>query len=291
VTLARERVFTFGLHRGLVGVLAEPADGPGTNAPAILLYNVGLNHRVGPFRLNVDIARHLAAAGYTSLRFDLSGLGDSLARNDGLAEIERGTADVREAMEFVTNKCGIDSFVIIGLCSGVDTSHPITVADRRIKGTAFIDGYSYQTLGYRVRRALMRGRRLLSPRRYKSWLDRRLHLATAQSLEIGDLPEIFDREYPPIEQFRADIRRMLARETRLLFINTGSTWFYNHRDQFKAILHVRELPPGLEVEYWPDSDHVFTATARRTRLVNRLADWVQSHFPPVLMEALVNLAS
>jgi len=291
VTPVRERVFTFGRQCGLVGVLADPADLPRPGAPAILLYNVGLNHRVGPYRLNVELARDLARAGYTSLRFDLSGLGDSLSRPDSLSENERAVSDVSASMEFMTRRFGIDSFVIIGLCSGVDAAHPLTVADSRIKGAAFIDGYSYQTLGYVLRRGLMRGRRLLSPSRYKSWVDRHLRRPTARSMEIGESPEIFEREYPPIDRFRADVRQMVERGTYLLFINTGNTWFYNHRGQFKDILGVRTLPPGVEVEYWPAADHVFTAVEHRARLVQRIGDWVTLRFPAEVLEGLAVVAS
>jgi len=290
LTSAKERVFTFGSHRGLVGVLAEPAERTDPAVPAVLLYNVGLNHRVGPYRLNVDIARHLAAAGYASLRFDLSGLGDSVARAGARSEIDRGMADVQDAMDFVTAKCGISSFVLVGLCSGVDPGHRLSVSDVRVKGAAFIDGYSYETPGYRLRVLLERGRKLLSPPRYFSWLNRRLG-AAGQSLEIGDIPEIFDREYPPVDEFKRDVWRMIERDMQLLVINTGNTWFYNYAGQFKDILGIRELPRQVEVDYWPDVDHVFTAVAHRQRLVQRLGGWVQCRFPLVRTEALANVAS
>ena len=74
-----ERVVTFGGQGELVGVLSQP-DVVRPSAPWVLLWNTGLHPRVGPCRLNVQLARRLAALGIPSLRFDLSGLGDSAAR-------------------------------------------------------------------------------------------------------------------------------------------------------------------------------------------------------------------
>jgi len=80
-----EKIFTCGPGGALVGVLTEPdvARAP-PDAPAVLLWNVGLNHRVGPFRVFVELARRLAEAGFTVLRLDLSGLGDSEVRKDAV---------------------------------------------------------------------------------------------------------------------------------------------------------------------------------------------------------------
>jgi hypothetical protein len=41
------------------------------------MFNMGANHRIGPRRINVKLARVLAARGVSSLRFDLGGVGDS----------------------------------------------------------------------------------------------------------------------------------------------------------------------------------------------------------------------
>ncbi|HHO68021.1 MAG TPA: alpha/beta hydrolase, partial [Gammaproteobacteria bacterium] len=72
----KERVVTFGPERNLVGVLTQP-DQVRPDLPVLVFLNAGLLHRVGPYRMHVDLARQLAARGYASLRFDLSGRGDS----------------------------------------------------------------------------------------------------------------------------------------------------------------------------------------------------------------------
>ena len=73
----RERAVRFGPDDRLFGILAGPA-GDSSMAPAIVLFNTGGGHLVGPHRLYVSLAREWAAAGHLVLRFDLGGLGDSL---------------------------------------------------------------------------------------------------------------------------------------------------------------------------------------------------------------------
>src|SRR5215475_3162536 len=70
----------------LVGILSHPAANPltstGSPAPGVIILNAGVLHRVGPHRLHVLLARRLAASGFTGLRLDLGGIGDSIASSD-----------------------------------------------------------------------------------------------------------------------------------------------------------------------------------------------------------------
>jgi hypothetical protein len=74
-----ESTLCFGAEQSLIGVLARPGEALGPARVGCLLLNVGVNHRIGPRRLNVKLARALAGLGIPSLRFDLSGVGDSRA--------------------------------------------------------------------------------------------------------------------------------------------------------------------------------------------------------------------
>ena len=86
-----ETICQFGPNNGLTGILTEPDESVRVaDAPVALILNAGIVHNIGPFRLHVDIARLLAAAGFSSFRIDLSGLGDSATRTGKfLREIER----------------------------------------------------------------------------------------------------------------------------------------------------------------------------------------------------------
>ena len=83
----REKAVRFGKTKSLVGVVTEASNGAGRDGgPAVIMLNSGILHHVGACRLHVKLARALAPVGYTVMRFDHSGIGDSDARRETLAE-------------------------------------------------------------------------------------------------------------------------------------------------------------------------------------------------------------
>jgi hypothetical protein len=146
-----ETPLRFGEHGRLFGIVtrADASRGRGESAarPAVLLLNAGADHHVGPHRMNVDLARELAALGYLALRFDASGLGDS-APAPGKAENRIYTvdhvADVRSAMDVVGALHGTRRFVLVGLCSGAFTAFHTTAADPRVVGQVLISPFAFE---------------------------------------------------------------------------------------------------------------------------------------------------
>ena len=151
-----ERAVLFGAHNGLVGVITEPDGDMAQRDVAVIMSNIGMHHHVGPFRLYVDLARALASTGVSVLRFDLGGLGDSLPRHDAPTPAERSARDLDDAMALLTDTVGAKKFIVIGLCSGVDSSHAAAKRDARVIGGAFVDGYSYKTVGHYFRWYVLR---------------------------------------------------------------------------------------------------------------------------------------
>jgi pimeloyl-ACP methyl ester carboxylesterase len=265
----------------MIGILTEP-DQHTRKGPAILLFNVGLNHHVGPHRMNVELARSLSERGYVSLRFDLSGLGDSEPRKDNRSDEERAELDLGDAMDLVGERTGIREFVVVGLCSGVDPAHAVAVTDRRVRGAVFIDGYAYTTRGYYAREMVDRAMRVFAGANYRRWYRRVILpvLDPSARPKDGSNP-IFDRTFPPREQFKRDLDTMLRRGVSIFFLYTRQAYFFNHRNQFVKMIGVRTLPVGVEVERQVGADHVFTSTFERARGVRRIADWVEAHFGSV----------
>ena len=59
-----EQTVVFGPEQHLVGTITQPAQAkPGHAAVLVLLTNAGVIPRIGPHRLNVKLARHLASMG------------------------------------------------------------------------------------------------------------------------------------------------------------------------------------------------------------------------------------
>jgi hypothetical protein len=287
----RERAVTFGSHGGLIGILCEPDGGGRAGAPAVLMFNVGLNHRVGPGRLHVELARELARRGFPSLRFDVSGLGDSEPRRDSqLGDVERAALDLSEAMDFLQRRIGAAGFVLSALCSGTDAAHVIALRDPRVLGAVFMDGYAYPTSGYHLRRVLQKLGWAFAPFRWRRFLRRRRRRLQGQAADAdaqtGAPEPVFDRSYPPLDDFRRDVDTMVARGVQLLFVYTGEAWFFNHRSQFLPMLGWRALPPDVTVDTWPAADHSFSTLAARRALVRRVGEWLEARFPGAEAEPL-----
>jgi hypothetical protein len=281
-----ERAIAFGRDGSLTGILAEPdAARTVTGAPAFVMWNVGIHHRVGPYRIQVDIARELARRGFASLRFDVSGMGDSEIRQDGRPDQERALDDVRSAMALLEKRRAVKRFVPVGFCSSVDSVHALALADDRIAGACFIEGYAYRTRGFWVHYPL----RLLDTMRWKRRVSRKLPQWFSATLggrialdpieeERAALAPIFARQYPTREQFGQDVHRMVARGARLLFVYVGGDTDFNHAGQFEEMIGGPSLGGRVEIAYYGDADHTFYRVEDRRRTVFRIAEWASTTF-------------
>lgn len=276
-----ERVVQFGARVDQVGILCEPAsDAKKDGAPAILMWNVGVNHRVGPFRVYVDLSRRLTRAGFTAFRFDGSGRGDSEVRRDASSDQDREERDLEEAMDMLTKRTGIRAFVLVGFCSSVDVAHRVSVKSPRVVGVAHIEGYSYRTQGFKRRqplRLLVKERWVRLLRARESKLRARLTGRSAPS-PIAAEP-VFQRDYPAWPQFRAEIAALSARNVAMLFLYSGGDTDFNYRDQFWEMFATPELDRSkVEVSHHRAADHTFYGVAARTKMLERVVRWVESRF-------------
>jgi alpha-beta hydrolase superfamily lysophospholipase len=130
----RESPVHFGPELNLFGILCEPETHSEHSRTAIVMLNVGTNHRVGPNRLYVRMARTWARAGYTTLRFDLAGIGDSrVAAGYATTRLysRASTLDVQAAIDALFER-GAERIVLVGLCSGAYVAFQSALTDRRV---------------------------------------------------------------------------------------------------------------------------------------------------------------
>lgn len=269
-----ESIVEFGTHGGLIGILTMP-DTRRVDF-VVLLSNTGMHHRVGPFRLNVKLARAFAKAGIPTLRFDRSGLGDSAPRTSIGSDHDHALQDTTDAMDCLAARHGLERFVLIALCSGVDVAHEITLRDRRVIGAAFIDGYAYETMGFRWRRTLPR---LLDLARIRRFLRRRAHRAQHRDFfatREATAP-VFVRELPTLARFRDEVRSMVARGARVLMVYTGAMGVHvNGPQQLYEMIGTDVSRRDVGVAWLPEADHLFSATAARFALQQQLLDWMRA---------------
>jgi len=114
---ALERAFVFPGEQGpLIGILCEPA---GPCAALVLIVAGQPQTRVGSHRMFTELARGLAARGFSSLRFDAGGWGDS----PGAArEFERSAPDIASAAAFLRDSRPGAPLWLVGLCDGASAS-------------------------------------------------------------------------------------------------------------------------------------------------------------------------
>jgi alpha-beta hydrolase superfamily lysophospholipase len=263
-----ERVVSFGAADG-VGILALPDKEVALGGPAFLMWNVGLHHHVGPFRIYVDLARKLAAAGFVAFRFDGSGLGDSGVRREAVSDTQREELDILEAMDAVTRRTGISSFVLIGFCSSVDAAHRASVKDRRVVGVIHIEGYAFETRGNRRRRY----RRWFSRRRWERrawmtfpWLFPQLGGPINLKAEA-----VFKRDYPDWPQFTRELAELTQRGVDLLFVYAGGDTPIDHERQFWEMFGSRALERSkVAVVHYAEADHTFFDVRIRDAVMARI---------------------
>src|SRR5579864_8085694 len=134
-----EAVLRFGDNQRLIGICSEPADSGRHRAAAIVL-NAGLLHRVGPNRFHVTLSRRLAAMGIPTLRFDFSGIGDSLPARSSAPFPQRASEEVEHAMDALHDRFGIRAFTLIGICSGADVALDSALENDRATQAVVING-------------------------------------------------------------------------------------------------------------------------------------------------------
>jgi hypothetical protein len=132
----------------LHGVLHRPDTiAPGT--PGLIWLSAGQKPRQGAWRMNVLLARHLAAAGVPVLRFDFEGLGDSEGERYhgrpvmdfyGLVQTGAYRQDVVSAAGFFTAEVGARPLVLGGLCGGAASAlFAAPMLGRRVRSLALVD--------------------------------------------------------------------------------------------------------------------------------------------------------
>jgi len=267
-----ESTHCFGHLENLIGVYCAPSKYT-AKPTAVVMITAGMLHHVGPMRMHVQLAKQLSERGVASLRFDLSGIGESLAVASHGTSLERAQREVAEAMNWLQQQFGFEQFVLFGLCSGADDALATAVHDERVVGISVIDGCGYRTRRFYTN--LIHRKywpKLLSPQKWIEKLGTRgTHHSTAQSMPIG----VDIREYPaqPIAEQQLNI--LLKRCVHMQFVYTGGAIdYYSYADQFFEMFPSLPRCEQITVEYLPEADHLLMLQSDRKQLIEKLADWI-----------------
>lgn len=162
----------------------------------MVMLNAGLIHRVGPFRMNIELAERLARHDIDLFRFDLPAVGDAPAGGGGHPE-ER----VRIALDTVAAVTGSDCFIVGGVCSAADLAWKLPELDPRVRGLLLLDPcavrgpwFRWAQLRHFASRPISAWGRMLRHRMQRGWRN--------------DDARPAGRDWPSEREFIAGNRRM-----------------------------------------------------------------------------------
>jgi hypothetical protein len=271
-----ERSLGFGPGGILVGTVCLPEPSAARARTGMLLLNAGVVHRVGPHRINVRLARRLAARGIPSLRFDLAGQGDSARAAGGLPFEAQAIQDLRDAMDCLAREAGVEACSIFGFCSGGVHAYGAALRDPRIAGLLMYDTFHWRTARSRLNRYLL-------PMRQRGvaasvlGFARRLPASIARRLrgEHGPRanPVIGQFGTPTREEFASRVRDLHARGTRVAMVFSGNFIDYNYAGQFDDAFRGLGIDGLVEASYLPTLNHSGTLLAAQAELLDVVAGW------------------
>jgi alpha-beta hydrolase superfamily lysophospholipase len=297
----RETPLTFGPEQNLFGILSESAELPVADRrseTAVLMLTVGSNHRIGPNRLYVKLARSWAAHGYRALRFDLAGTGDSRSAAGAYSShrlySKGSTVDVQSAIDSLVAK-GCKKFVVMGLCSGAYVAFQTALADPRVSGQILMNPRRLEWKeGETLRSAMQNMYKTTHFYRRALWdidVYRRLLRGEVDVQGIAGrirvlvqarIKRAFDRlmRRPPSEEdVLANVKRLSARNTNTLMVIGSED---DGRDYIELHLGNRgsrmRNDPNFRMTLVEGSDHTFSTAGSQQFVANavmeQLDKWV-----------------
>jgi alpha-beta hydrolase superfamily lysophospholipase len=288
-----ERPVYLGTDTPIFGVVTEPRQGE-IRRRAVILLNVGAEHHIGSSRIHVSLARRWARQGYTVLRLDIAGLGDSAtrpARPDDEVFPPDALEDVSAAVEFIRTHYGIVDITLGGLCSGGYHSLRAAVAGFPVNRVLIVnpmnfywkEGMTAESLQYSVDVARDLGfyrERLLSPAIWKRILTGNLSVSRLvricvkrPALALESVVRDFARRIriPLPNDLGRELEQIAARGVRVVFVfSRGEPGIDLLRIQGGS--SVKRLGASCRIHIINSADHIFTRSGQRAALESILTD-------------------
>ncbi|MEJ1962101.1 MAG: alpha/beta fold hydrolase [Gammaproteobacteria bacterium] len=276
-----EQAALFGERQSLVGIISKPVSANATSAPAVIIFNTGIVHRIGHHRMYVKLARMLAERGRTVVRFDFSGVGDSKPRSGGLSPLAASLADIKDVLDSVEKTHRISQFVLVGLCSGADHAVLYGHTDPRVVGFVLMDPTMPPTPRYYLHYVLQR---LTSVRNWISFVTLRSGLLRLLSAHVvnrmrptDDLEGLTLQNLKFSSYLAKCYRRASERGIKMLSVFTAMSVRQTYERQMLEAFPETASGGALRLEFFPESDHLFSAEKERARLNRVILDWLRAN--------------
>lgn len=274
----RESALHFGPGGKLVGILTEPAERR-AGAPAVLILNAGIIHRVGPHRLHVRMARKLASLGHPVIRMDQGGVGDSRPIGGSSADGE-ALASVQAALDHAASLELADSFVLFGLCAGAKYSLGAAAADPRVSGAVLLDppGLAPTTrhLVSRIAKTAVRPEVWVKMVRGQYGLTERVARRLGSPAPTDAPAESREAGPSPRDGILAMMRTLDDRGAHIfLGVTSAQKASYSYANQIYDLFPEIDLRRMIIPRMYDESDHTFPREADREQLERDVAEWME----------------
>lgn len=112
-------------EESLFGIFSQPLLRDEEIKPTVLLLNAGSVHRIGPNRNYIYIARQLLSMGFSVMRMDFLGLGDSIhpyILKENNPYMPEAPGNIRAAVSHLKDNFNVKEVILMGVCSGAYAS-------------------------------------------------------------------------------------------------------------------------------------------------------------------------
>lgn len=282
---------------GLVGTIHVPDAGSPRSDLAVVMLNQGPLDRSGAHRISVHMARHWAAQGVPTLRFDARGVGESEGEwnepDEGASIkaqyklIEEGAwvADAHAAIDFVVRETGARRVVLAGLCGGGATAmqaaaHPhvygVVTVGMPVRVQADISGVA-DMVDEKIRSETGRYvSKLLNPTAWRRFLTLQTDYSVLWAVLSQRVTRLFVKERALDPRLNAGLVRSfesaVAQRKQILFVYPEKDYLWL---EFQELFESRfpRASARFELATIPQANHTFTEPSWQESLHTIVDAW------------------
>ena len=272
----REQALVFDCEGdSLVGILSVPES---ASPRGVLVVVGGPQYRAGSHRQFTLLARHLAANGVPTLRFDYRGMGDSSGAARNFEAVE---TDIARAIDvFFDEVPGLKDLVIWGLCDAASAALLFAHRDARVRGLVLLNPWVRTSQGMaRVTLRHYYGARLFSRGFWGKLLRGEVGIrASARSLAATATALLGSQKrgvaLPLPDRMEHGLRRYVG---KALFVLSGNDLTAQEFKNAAASPGWQTVlcEPRISRHDLAEADHTFSTRLWRDRVAQWTCDWVK----------------
>jgi hypothetical protein len=281
-------IITFGTDNKLTGIISQPKEN-NNQLPCVIFLNAGIVYRIGPNRIYHRLSKELNQLGFTTFRFDFSGIGDSsISLNENYEDYQ--VNECIEAIDLVEKIYNIKKFIIIGMCSGADVGFNVSLNTDRIVGLVSINGQFLKLIDNPdlLNKIAQHQIKLRYYKRNIFSLNRWMKIIQGKSKLFKNIYNIIFKpsNVKVVNNSEANITNLKSHWESLnnngihvfLIFSEGSVCYDLFKITSSEILNSLEKYKNLEYKFVKDVDHTFTLNWAQEYLFSLIYKWLQNKY-------------